>query len=103
MGFSRQEYWSGLPFPPPGELPASGIKSGSPALQADSLLSEPPVKCLMPPGLAPLRPDSQNLDPSAISIGPALSHPYPLAMTHLECVSTVRFHPPCPASPQPSQ
>ena len=41
MGFSRQEYWSGLPFPPPGELPASGIKCGSPALQADSLPSEP--------------------------------------------------------------
>ena len=37
MGFSRQEYWSGLPFPSPGDLPDPGIKSGSPALQADSL------------------------------------------------------------------
>ena len=37
MGFSRQEYWSGLPFPSPGDLPNSGIKPGSPALQADSL------------------------------------------------------------------
>ena len=37
MGFSRQEYWSGLPFPPPGDLPDSGIEPGSPALQADSL------------------------------------------------------------------
>ena len=36
MGFSRQEYWSGLPFPSPGHLPNSGIKSGSTALQADS-------------------------------------------------------------------
>ena len=36
MGFSRQEYWSGLLFPSPGDLPDPGIKSGSPALQADS-------------------------------------------------------------------
>ena len=42
MGISRQEYWSGLPFPSPGDLPDPGIKSGSPALQADSLPSEPP-------------------------------------------------------------
>ena len=42
--FSRQEYWSGLPFPPPGDLPNPGIKPRSPALQADSLLSEPPGK-----------------------------------------------------------
>ena len=41
-GFSRQEYWSGLPFPSPGDLPDSGIRPGSPALQADSSLSEPP-------------------------------------------------------------
>ena len=39
-GFSRQEYWSGLPFPSPGDLPDPGIKTGSPALQADSLLTE---------------------------------------------------------------
>ena len=44
MGFSRQEYWSGLPFPSPGDLPDPGIKPGSPVLQADSLLSEPPGK-----------------------------------------------------------
>ena len=44
MGFSRQEYWSGLPFPPPGDLPDLGIKPGSPALQADALPSEPPDK-----------------------------------------------------------
>jgi len=44
MEFSRQEYWSGLPFPSPGDLPDPGIKSGSPALQADSLPSEPPGK-----------------------------------------------------------
>ena len=44
MGFPRQEYWSGLPFPIPGDLPDPGIELGSPALQADSLLSEPPGK-----------------------------------------------------------
>ena len=42
MEFSRQEYWSGLPFPSPGGLPNPGIEPGSPALQADALLSEPP-------------------------------------------------------------
>ena len=41
MGFSRQGYWSGFPFPSPGDLPDPGIESGSPALQEDSLLSEP--------------------------------------------------------------
>ena len=42
MGFSRQEYWSGLPFPSPGDLPDPGIEPGSPALEADTLTSEPP-------------------------------------------------------------
>ena len=42
MGFSRQEYWSGLPFPSPGDLPDPGIEPGSPAVQADALTSEPP-------------------------------------------------------------
>ena len=41
IGFSRQEYWSGLPFPSPGDLPDPGTEPGSPALQANSLLSEP--------------------------------------------------------------
>ena len=40
MGFSRQEYWSGLPFPSPGDLPNPGIEPGSLALQADSSLTE---------------------------------------------------------------
>ena len=47
MGFSRQEYWSGLPFPSPGDLPNSGIEPGSPTLQADVLTSEPPgIPCV---------------------------------------------------------
>ena len=44
MEFSRQEYWSGLPFPSPGDLPDPGIEPGSPTLWADALLSEPPGK-----------------------------------------------------------
>ena len=57
-GFSRQEYWGGLPFPSPGDLPNPGIEPGSPALQADALPAEPPAKskdssqrlhCLIPP------------------------------------------------------
>ena len=44
MGFSRQEYWSGLPFPSPGDLPDSGIEPRSPALQADVLPSKPSGK-----------------------------------------------------------
>ena len=44
MGFSRQEYWSGLPFPSPGDLPDPGIEPGFPTLEADALTSEPPAK-----------------------------------------------------------
>ena len=44
MGFSRQECWSGWPFPSPGDLPNPGMKPKSPALQEDSLLTEPPGK-----------------------------------------------------------
>ena len=47
MGFSRQAYWSGLPFPSPGDLSNPGIEPQSPTLQADALTSEPPGK---PPG-----------------------------------------------------
>ena len=47
MGFSRQEYWSGLPFPLPGDLPDPGIEPWSPALQADSLPTEPRGKPLV--------------------------------------------------------
>ena len=44
MGFSRQEYWSGLPFPSLGDLPNPGIEPGTAALQADASPSEPPGK-----------------------------------------------------------
>ena len=42
LGFSRQEYWSGLPFPSPGDLPDPGIEPRSPTLQAEALISQPP-------------------------------------------------------------
>ena len=58
MGFSRQEYWSGLPFLSPGDLPDPGIEPGSPALLADSLLPEPPGK---PLGIDNLGPDDSLL------------------------------------------
>ena len=56
MGFSTQEYWSGLPFPSPRDLPNPGIEPGPPALQADTLSPEPPGKPMnqkdLPYGLA---------------------------------------------------
>ena len=42
MRFSRQEHWSGFPFPSPGDLPDPELEPGSSTLQADSLLTEPP-------------------------------------------------------------
>ena len=56
MGFSRQEYWNGVPFPSLEDLPDPGIKPGSPTLQAETLPSEPPGK---PPFL--LRWNEKNL------------------------------------------
>ena len=50
MGLSKQEYWSGLLFPSPGDLPNLGVEPRSPSMQADSLLSEPPGKCIMGEG-----------------------------------------------------
>jgi len=53
MEFSRQEYWSGLPFPSPGDLPDPGIEPRSPAVRADSLPSEPPAKVIQPVSVHP--------------------------------------------------
>ena len=58
LEFSRQEYRSGFPFPSPADLPNPGIKPGYPALQADSLPSEPPGK----PSVIKLRTTLSNLD-----------------------------------------
>ena len=51
MRFSRQQYWSGLPFPSPEDLPNPGIEPRSPALEADALTSEPPGKILIKIGI----------------------------------------------------
>ena len=60
MEFSRQEYWSGLPFPSPGYIPNPGIEPRSPALEVDSLLSESPGKPFEPPG-SPAREETYIL------------------------------------------
>ena len=61
MGFPRQEDWSGLPFPSPGDLPHPGLEPGSPALQEDSLPSEPPGKSLGFHALMQTSPWGQDL------------------------------------------
>ena len=61
MGFSRQEYWSGLPFPSPGDLPDPGIEPGTTALETDALLSEPSGKPKCPVG--PDRQEASNPEP----------------------------------------
>ena len=65
MGFSKQEYWTGLPFSPPGDLPNPGIELASPvspALQADSLPTAPPLLEPLPHPLTPTNPPSVSLD-----------------------------------------
>ena len=65
MGFSRQECWSGLPFPSPGDLPDPGIKPRSPALRADALPSEPSGKPI-PGGLDGKEPACNSGDLGSI-------------------------------------
>ena len=65
MGFSRQGYWSGLPFPSPGDLPDPGIEPRSPALQAVSLPIELPRK-LLGGGWVPLNTSPTLLDSAAV-------------------------------------
>ena len=66
MGFSRQEYWSGLPFPSPGDLPDPGIEPRSPTLQSDALTSAPPGKPLKGGG-----PAKQNQKVKRTAVLPA--------------------------------
>ena len=98
MGFSRQEYWSGLPFPSPGHLPDPGIEPGSPTLQANALTSEPPGKPIpldhpSAPALSTLS-HASNLDWQFISHmimymfqchSPKSSHPRPLPQSPKDC------------------
>ena len=91
MGFSRQEYWSGLPFPSPGELPDPGIEARSPEFQADSLLTELRVyfEALFVCG------GGENTDPPVLTVPPcggtSTRHSaWPLMPLH---------SPPCPPIP----
>ena len=71
MGFSRQEYWNGLPFPSPEDLPDPGIEPSSSALQADSLPSElqgSPIKCSVNPQLETKLSLEQYPSPSKLLI-----------------------------------
>ena len=55
MEFSRHEYWSGVPFPSPGDLPDPGIKPGSPTLHTDALPSKPPGKSIITKGILKIK------------------------------------------------
>ena len=104
MGFSRQEYWSGLLFPSPGNMPNLGIEPGSPTLQADSSLSEPlqfssgaqlcPTLCdpmnRSMPGLPVHHQLPEFTQTHAHRIGDAIQPSHPLAS-------------PSPPAPNPSQ
>ena len=85
MGFPRQEYWSGLPFPPPGDLPDPGTERtspASPALQADSLSTEPPGKLLIVAKNRRLTPEE-----SSVCISDIFGHSCRLCVFHI----TFRF------------
>ena len=71
MGFSRQECWSGVPFPSPGDLPNPGIKLGFPALQADTLPSEPDIYGYRQgfPGGSVVKNQSANAEDMVLSMG----------------------------------
>ena len=77
MRFSRQEYWSGLSFPFPRDLPDTGIKPRSPALQADSLPTEPPGKPCVNMFIVPLLMDIQVV--SFLSYQKQCCNEYPYA------------------------
>ena len=86
VGFSRQEYWSGLPFPSPGGLPNPGIKPGSPEFRADTLTSEPPRKPFSG-GLDGKESTCNSGDPGSIlGLGrpPGEGNGYPLQYSCLE-------------------
>ena len=74
--FSRQEYWSGLPFPSPGDLPHSGIKPASPALQGDSLPAEPPRSWYL--NIICPRENSLGFHPVSPAANPCFSPNFPV-------------------------
>ena len=110
MGFSKQEYWSGFPFPSPGDLPKPGIEPGCPVLQADALPSEPPGKSPSPQFSSVAQSCPTLCDPMYRSTpGLPVHHQLPeFTQTHVHRVSDViqPSHPllsPSPPAPNPSQ
>ena len=98
MGFSRQEYWSELPFPPPGDLPHPGVQPGSPSLQADSL----PLSHLGRPGnkyiiikLSPWLSPASETSRTCFLFSPE----EPSLPSSADCPTCA----PCPAGPLPSE
>ena len=114
MGFSRQEYWSGLSFPSPGDLPNPGIKPRFPTLQADFLLTKPPGK---PNTTYQIRSDQISRSAVSDSLRPHESQharpPYhhqllEFTQTHVHRVSdaiqpSLPLLSPSPPAPSPSQ
>ena len=81
-GFPRQEYWSGLPCPPSGDLPNPGIKPGSPTLQADSLPPETPRKSQNT--AQPIPSPGDHSDPGIKLGSPALVRQIPYQLSYRE-------------------
>ena len=109
MGFSRQEYWSGLPFPSPGDLPNAGIETGAPALQADGSSSEPveihflsctshPVPHMRPVAAIPVKIDLEHPQHTQCSVGQCWM---PWGNGALGCLLTSAFLPSLPVLPSP--
>ena len=106
LGFSRQEYWSGLPFPSPGDLPNPGTEPRSPALQADTLPSEPPGKLSVQFSLVAQLCSTLCTPMNCSTPGLPVYHQLPeFTQTHVHRVSDAiqPSHPlssPCPPAPQ---
>ena len=98
--FSRQEDWSGLPFPAPGDLPEPGIKPGFPPLQADGSLSEPPGKEGRTVNNLPTR-QVQEFCPSPGHTASLIVGLLPLEILYLSSLSSLVCHPLLHCIPSP--
>ena len=93
MEFSRQEYWSGLPFPFPGDLPNPGIEPGSPSLQADTLPYEPPGKHMWKlSNKCKILADNEHIAPGPGASGLIVPPPGPSCHHHNPCATTLFPH-----------
>ena len=92
MHFSRQEYWSGLPCPSPRDLPDLGIKPGSPASQADSLLSEPPGKPLNKDKVPMKRVQFSSVTQSCLTLCEPMNRSTPGLPVHHQLLEFTQTH-----------